>query len=41
MSHTEFYDEREMTQEIEALILISNTQELAAVPPEDEAPTRA
>lgn len=37
VSHTEFYDERVMTQEIEALTLISNTQEIAAVPPDTDA----
>lgn len=37
VSHTEFYDERVMTQEIEALTLISNTQEIAAVPPESDS----
>ncbi len=36
VSHTEFYDERVMTQEIEALTIISNTQEINAVSIDDE-----
>lgn len=40
VSHTEFYGERVMTQEIEALTIISNTQEIAAVTLDDTA-TRA
>ncbi len=36
VSHTEFYGERLMTQEIEALTIISNTQEINAVNLDDD-----
>ena len=40
VSHSEFYDEHLMTQEIEALTIISGTQEITAIELDDDT-TRA